>query len=216
MTHKRKTLFCAGGFLFCTVLFGTYMTRSRRPNAEPVITAAEIAPSLKDGDIICRMGDRFWSVHFRNLSPADKQFSHLGIVRVRDGNLSVIHAASWTERQDGVNEVPLEEFLQPALAVGIYRPNFIDGAVLSDAVLEYKGRLFDWNFDHNDESKLYCTELLHVILKRLAPEITLKTTHVTLLGKEIIPLDAVSRSEDFEEILVVAPRSSGRQIALAE
>ena len=51
--------------------------------------------------------------------------------------------------------------------------------------------------------KLYCTELLYVILKRIAPEIILKTVYVKALGKEIIPLDAVSKSDEFEEILVI-------------
>ena len=202
MSRKTKVLFCIGGILCCAVAFGTYITSPYPREPDAVITAAEVAPYLQDGDIICRLGDRIWSAYFRDMSPTDRRFSHLGIVRIREGNVSVIHAEAWTERQEGVNEVSLEDFLELALTVGIYRANFIEGAVLSDSAVEYIGRPFDWSFDLSDESKIYCTELLYVILKRVVPEITLPTQYIHFIGKEIIPLDAVSKSEDFDEIIV--------------
>ena len=201
----RKILLCICGLLLCVVAFGVYSASTQKRTPETVIDAVEVIPHLKDGDILCRLGDRIWSAQFRDLSPTDKRFSHLGIVRIREGNLSVIHAEAWTERPEGVNEVSLEEFLQLALAIGIYRANFIEGSLLSDTALEYKGRPFDWNFDLNEENKLYCTELLYVILKRVAPDRTLKTRYIQWIGKDIILVDAISESDDFEEILVIRP-----------
>jgi len=55
----------------------------------------------------------------------------------------------------------------------------------------------------SDDSKLYCTELLYVILKRLAPEIKLDTIFVTILGKDIIPLEAISNSQNFHEVYFI-------------
>ena len=51
-----------------------------------------------------------------------------------------------------------------------------------------------------DESEIYCTELLYLILKRLMPEIELKTIYIKELGKRIVPLEAISNSEYFSEI----------------
>jgi len=205
MTCMTKALPCVGSVLIFAVVLGVYKVSIHQRESKPIIVASEIILYLKDGDILCRLGDRFWSAQFRDLSPTNKKFSHLGIVRIRDGNVSVIHAEAWTEKTDGVNEVPLEEFLRSALAIGVYRANFIEGAVLSDVAFEYKGRPFDWNFELKDDSKLYCTELLYVILKRVAPEIILKTRYINFFGKEIILLDAVSESDDFGEILAILP-----------
>ncbi len=126
-----------------------------------------IFPFLNDGDIICRLGDRIWSIYFKELSPNDKRFSHLGIVRIRNNTVSVINAEGLTkEKKDFVNEVSLKEFLKCAQKIGIYRLKNIEGKTVSDTALEFIGIPFDWQFDMEDNSKLYCSELLFVILKK--------------------------------------------------
>jgi hypothetical protein len=160
----------------------------------------EILASLNDGDIICRLGNRPWSTFFRELSPKDKRFSHLGIVRIRDNAVSVINAEGLAiEGKDYVNEVPLKEFLEIAQNIGIYRLKNIEGSVISDTALEYIGRRFDWKFDMEEDSNLYCSELLYVILKKLDPSIELNTVRLKETGKNIIPLDVCTQSEYFIE-----------------
>ena len=156
---------------------------------------------LNDGDIICRLGDRIWSIYFKELSPNDKRFSHLGIVRIRNNTVSVINAEGLTkEKKDFVNEVSLKEFLICAQKTGIYRLKNIEGKIVSDTALEYIGLPFDWQFDMEDESKLYCSELLYVILKKIEPSIILNKVFIKEMGKNIIPLDICSQSEYFTEI----------------
>ena len=69
--------------------------------------------------------------------------------------------------------------------------------------MEYKGHQFDWKFDLSEDSYLYCTELLYVILKKIAPEIKLETIFYKEIGKDIIPLESCSNSEYFNEILYI-------------
>jgi len=160
-----------------------------------------ILSCIKDGDIICRLGDRIWSMYFKELSPHDKRFSHLGIIRIRNNTVSVINAEGLAnEGKDFVNEVSLKEFLKSAQKIGIYRLRTIEGEVVSDTALEYIGLPFDWQFNMEDNSKLYCTELLYVILKRIDLDIVLNKVFIKEIGKNIIPLDVCSQSEYFMEI----------------
>jgi len=171
-----------------------------------MIDAVEILPHLQDGDIICRLGDRMWSSFVRHLSTADKRFSHVGIVRIRDGNVSVINAECLVSgRSESVNKVTLPEFLEVARAVGVYRANFIDGSVISDNAVKYLGRPFDWKFNHEDDSAIYCTELVYVAIKQSVPEYSLRTVRLSGFGGlVIIPLEAISESDDFGEIFYIS------------
>ena len=96
----------------------------------------------------------------------------------------------------------MPEFLKVAKAVGVYRANFIDGSAISDNATRYLGRP-DWKFDLNDDSEIYCTELLHVVIKNVAPEYGLGTRSVRVMGMMIIPLEAVSNSDNFDEVLCI-------------
>jgi hypothetical protein len=173
-------------------------------NPKKTIDENKISLFLKDGDIICRLGDRVWSLYFKDISPTDKRFSHLGIVHIYNENISVINAEGLAlEGRDSVNEVPLKEFLKIARSVGIYRMKNIDGSIISKEALKYKGFPFDWNFDLRENNTIYCTELLYVILKHIKPDIVLKTISIEEVNKEIIPLEAISNSNEFTEILYI-------------
>jgi len=208
---KIKLFLIIGGILFiAAVVIGIYaITRPRskeniKENKKAIIVS-DVISYLKDGDIILRQGDGPLSPMFRDLSLTDKRFSHLGVVRIRDGNVSVINSVGYIKnRKRGVEEVSLEKFLQVAYAIGVFRAKYAEGTMISDKATEYIGRPFDWDFDLNDESKIYCTELLYATLKYVAPEHNVSTMYVDAVGKEIIPLDSISNSEDFEEIIYIA------------
>jgi len=160
----------------------------------------EIILLVNDGDIIFRMGDRIWSQFFRDLSAIERRFSHLGIVRVKDDVITVINSEALQEYDDVVTEVSLERFLKPALSVGLFRMHDLEGHLISDTAMEFIGRPFDWQFNMKDDSKLYCTELLYVVLKKIDPSIKLNTMYVKELGKDLILLDICSQTEYFTEI----------------
>ena len=175
--------------------------QNRQQSIPHYVQEDEILPYLNDGDIICRLGDRLWSAYFKELSPNDKRFSHLGIVRIRNNIVSVINAEGLAlEGRDYVNEVSLKDFLKIARSIGIYRLRTIDGMRISDTALEYKGRPFDWQFDMNEDKKLYCSELLYVILQKIDPKIELTSIWLKEMGRKIIPLDVCTQSNYFVEV----------------
>jgi uncharacterized protein YycO len=159
-----------------------------------------LAVNAQEGDIICRLGDRTWSLYFKGFSQKDKRFSHLGIIHRHDDGITVINAEglAW-EGKNYVSESTLHEFINPARIIGLYRLDGVEGKMISEEALKMIGRPFDWDFNLNDSDKLYCTELLYAALKEAAPEIKLMTVHK--LGKDIIPLEAVSASPQFREVL---------------
>jgi uncharacterized protein YycO len=190
-----------GVFLLVGISFVVINQQRRQHGILRHVQEYEILSSLKDGDIICRLGNRPWSAFFKELSPTDKRFSHLGIVRIRDNVVSVINAEGLAiEGKDYVNEVSLKEFLRIAQSIGIYRLRSIEGGKISDKALEYKGHPFDWQFDMEDDEKIYCSELLYVILKKLDINIELNKIWLKEIGKNIIPLDVCSQSEYFIEV----------------
>ena len=197
---KKKML--VGVFLlFCVTIIVILYQQRRQHGILSYVHEDEILESLNDGDIICRLGDRLWSIFFREFSPNDKRFSHLGIIKIRDNNVSVINAEGLAvEGRDYVNEVPLKDFLKIAQRVGVYRLRTIEGNKISETALEYIGYPFDWQFDMEDDTNLYCSELLYVILKKMNPDIKLNTIWIKEIGRNVIPLDVCSQSEYFTEI----------------
>jgi hypothetical protein len=192
------------GIAAIIILALCFIIKPPRLTPKPAIHAHDITEYLQDGDIICRLGDRLWSAYFRDISPIDKRFSHLGIVRITEDNITIINAEGRAiEGKDWVNETDLDEFLSIAKAVGIYRLQGIGGKTISTAAMGYIGCPFDWNFDLQDDTKLYCTELLYAVLKKTAPDIQLQTVFQKEMNKEIMPLEAVSNSTYFKEIAYI-------------
>jgi hypothetical protein len=151
-----------------------------------------------------RLGDGPWSPIFRDLSLTDKRFSHLGIVRIRDGNITVINSVgSFQDREKGVDEVSLDKFLRVAKSAGLFRLKSENRAFISDRAADYIGYPFDWSFDLSEEKSIYCTELLYVVLKNTEYENILTTIYLEQLKKDVIPLEAVSNSPWFDEILYI-------------
>jgi hypothetical protein len=176
------------------------------PGGKPVFLIKEniFYGILKDGDIICRLGDRLWSQIFKDFSADDKRFSHIGIIRINNDRITVIHAEGTTKPgKDFVKEEQLDDFLKVARTIGIYRMTDLDGNKISGLAMEYIGLPFDWKFDMGDASELYCTELLYNILKILMPTFEFNTTYIKELGKDIIPIDSISNSEYFSEICFI-------------
>ncbi len=216
MTGVAKRSVAVGAMLLFGVLLFVYLMRNGGERQQyATIGAAEVVPYLRDGDVICRLGDKLWSSFVKNMSPGDRRFSHLGIVRVKDGSVSVINAECLVSgREERVNDVSLPEFLSVARAVGVYRAKFMDGTAISNNAARYLGRPFDWKFDAGDDAEIYCTELLHVAIKNTMPEYGLEAKSVHGFGVTAIPLEAVSKSTDFDEIVYIG--NAGSQLTLGK
>jgi len=206
MFLKKKWVLITGIILLIAILLFIFIPELTPQNK---LTADSISAYLKDGDVICRLGDRVWSQYFKDVSPEDKRFSHLGIIRVVNDEITVIHAEGRAiQGMDYVNETTLDEFLEIAKAIGVYRFNYFgdvfDAEIISSTAMEFIGMPFDWDFDLKNKNRVYCTELIYLILEKIAPQIQLTKVFHSILGKEIIPPEAVSASEYFDEILFIS------------
>ena len=152
----------------------TSSEQSRAPVRTPP-DASRIRPLLKNGDVILRSGIGIWSEAFRSRNTHDKRFSHVGIVCIGpDGTCRVIQAEGDDITGRGkVSPDTLEHFIGQSSGIGISRLHTADPDALAEAAATVAGRPFDWKFDADDDSAVYCTELVDLALRKLDPEFRL-------------------------------------------
>lgn len=121
---------------------------------------------LENGDLIFRDGIGWRSDVVRLSSGED--WSHVGIISLRQNDLpTVIHAAPKNNGSGRVEQTPLDEFIDQSVAskVAVYRNGNLNEQskkqIVKIAVQYADDQIpFDHEFDINDRSKLYCTELV--------------------------------------------------------
>jgi len=199
------TIICSAVFLFFIPGKSLYV-----PVKSPTILlnhsprVSDLTPYIQDGDIILRMTAGHWSKSFREYSPIDKRFSHCGIIRIRDDKITIINAmGSASNANLGVEEVALDRFVKVASAVGIYRVRGADGSTISDTAIQYLDRPFDFTFDLEDDTTVYCTELVYLALKPVKPEHFLSTIYSNDVKKDIIPIDSISNNPAIDELVYI-------------
>jgi len=138
--HKLKRFLLFGIIIFASLVTSIFYYIII-PRGEPLplirLKTDGFSELLKDGDIICRLGDRVWSQYFRDVSITDRRFSHMGIIRINNELITVIHSEGDLGLEiNYVNEVALEEFIEFARAIGIYRVKNIDGSQISYMAIE--------------------------------------------------------------------------------
>ncbi|MBR4984476.1 MAG: hypothetical protein IKY83_01885 [Proteobacteria bacterium] len=145
-----------------------------------------IQPYLKNGDIILRSGIGFWSESFRQSNTKDKRFSHVGIVLVDEhGTVSVLHSEGDDHTGNGkVAIVSLEKFVGDSVDIGISRLRDADPNQFAAEAKKYLGRPFDWKFDTDSSSEVYCTELVELAMKSIYPERSLSRNSQNIILPE--------------------------------
>lgn len=132
------------------------------------------ADSLRSGDLICRLGDGFFSDIFRRYSGGEERFSHIGILHREGDSCFVIHAeASELTGIGWVKRDPLSLFVDESLDWQVFRvkADSLRLRVDSFALLYYQRPTpFDLDFDLSNDSALYCTELVAVCIERSLDE----------------------------------------------
>lgn len=120
---------------------------------------------LKSGDIICRLGNGYFSKFFKRYSVKEKKYSHIGIISIQNDSIFVYHSEA--SELTGVGKVKREvihSFLNKIKTYGIYRINsneFIKEKIVNEAELYYKDETkFDLNFDLTNDDEVYCSELV--------------------------------------------------------
>jgi len=175
--------------IFLTVGLVIILTSCSSPTQKPLSFDTSL---LKNGDLICRYGNGFFSKYFRQFSDSIQLYSHVGLVHITEDSVHVIHSeASELTGIGVVQRVPLESFLNQINVWGLYRLDQEDSVrnkVIELAYVHYLDRVpFDMDFELDNE-EIYCTELVAMCINGAIGQETIKPKTV-ILGKRAYSVD---------------------------
>jgi hypothetical protein len=126
---------------------------------------------FKNGDIICRLGNGYFSNIFKNFSSSEKIYSHIGIIERSNDSVFVIHCEA--SELTGVGYVKRENiniFLHNINTWALYRFSEKDsikkGIVLNAKTYYEKKTPFDLKFDLTNDREVYCSELVALCINK--------------------------------------------------
>ena len=126
-----------------------------------------LAPIIRNGDIITRTGNDFTSESLRSILRRDKTYSHCGIAMIENDTLFIYHAMGGEFNPDQkLLRQTFYQFAEPYSnrGIGIYRfditENQIEGILNTVHDHYYKPLMFDMDFDLSTDEKMYCAEFV--------------------------------------------------------
>ncbi len=129
----------------------------------------QLLGNLQDGDVILRKGNTLLSELIALNFPEAEGMSHCGFIFKIDNHYQVIHTISKSLSDiDGIRMSPLEDFIRDAkqhrICIIRYYKELNSAAMKEKCLILLKQQIpFDDDFDLNDSSRMYCSELLRQI-----------------------------------------------------
>lgn len=160
--------------------------------------------NLKSGDIVCRLGNGFFSNRFKKYSVEEKIYSHVGVLENSNDSLFVYHAeASEFTGVGNVKREYLGSFLQDIDLYAFYRidcSDSIKNKIVTNVKSYYdKDTKFDLDFNSVDDSEVYCTELLAHSINRAFND-SIITPNIIKRGERFYGVDDIYLHENFNLI----------------
>ena len=168
---------------------------------------------LKAGDVVFRRGSGFTSHAVLIAEGGEGIYSHTGIVVDSAGVLMIVHAVpgepDYESEEDYVKMELPEDFFHPTRAQqgAVYRHvDSIKGLMAARQAWQTYQRhpRFDHEYDDNDTTAFYCTELVvHAYRKAHVPLTGVRCHHLHLVGFEsdcVLPSD-LRKSSDLKEVI---------------
>ncbi len=156
----------------------------------------EVVINLMEGDLILRSGTDVVSEGIKMMNETDKTYSHAGIVvKDRDGKIKIAHSISLgSGKKSLISEDLIENFISPDENSGYMILRYSE-------IVDYKGQIsevvremreegieFDHKMDFKSDEKMYCTEFIYKVFKRVNKKfegILLKNYE----GEDYLPLE---------------------------
>lgn len=175
MANGRLTSVLKNSFLLLFLLFSCKAENNHTTNDH------QGGNNFKSGDVICRLGNGFFSEYFKDISPGEKIYSHVGVIYKDGSNIDVIHIeASELTGVGFVKKESLETFLEKIKVWGVYRlkaKEEIQLAISQQAKAYLAKKIpFDLNFNSSDDKELYCTELVANCINKSFGKTVIKPT----------------------------------------
>lgn len=160
--------------------------------------------ALRSGDIVCRLGNGFFSNYFRKYASKEQRYSHIGIVEVTGDTVFVIHTeASELTGIGYAKREPIADFVKGVTAFGCYRlqsdKELREKFVKKGKSYYLKHTAFDLDFDATDDAKVYCTELVATALNDAFDRKLIKP-NLRLGDKYFYGLDAIYKNSLFSKL----------------
>jgi hypothetical protein len=162
------------GLLIALLVFMAIMLSSSAPVPEssswPAIHLSDRQRAqIQTGDLIFRRAEGSVSEYILSMD-TESEFSHSGLIRKQGDKITVLNASfKESEVLPVVNEIDLDSFLFGVSQAAIYRLRLDPGGVPERALQiaeSYMGTPFDFKFNKDDSSSLYCTELVWLVYKQ--------------------------------------------------
>ena len=124
---------------------------------------------IRGGEIILRLGEGFVSQTIMLMLADSVELSHCGIVVCRNDSFWVVHSMpEELSDYDGIQACSLDEFVAESVpgSVVIVRPKELNNEIMEAKAWNYlsQPKPFDWDFDMNDSTAFFCSELpLHIL-----------------------------------------------------
>lgn len=159
---------------------------------------------LDSSDLVCRLGDGFFSNYFKKYASLEKKFSHIGIISKENDSLFVYHSEASEFTGIGfVKRESLTSFLNGIEIFNFYKLNFNDSTNLQivNQVKQYYSLQvpFDIDFDSSNDKKLYCTELIATSINKTLNDSVIMPT-LQLNSRKIFALDDIYLNKNVKKI----------------
>ena len=170
------------------------------------------ADNLQPGDVVFRLGD---SPESNAIMVADPEaaYSHVGIVVSYMNKMKIVHACPGDNFE--INDSNLVRMDRPE--VFFSNKNCLQGAIYryanrdfakkaaEEAISMYENKIpFDFNFEAEDSSALYCTELVTLAYHKAGVELTDGTVHDVDMPGAFVPacilISDIQKSDKLELI----------------
>lgn len=189
---------------------------ARNQGAEPARTAIRdglAGVELMDGDIIFRRTDALRGRVART-TDLHADYSHAGLLSLKDGNRTVIHAdpARLGAARGRVVETTLDGFIgdSTVVRVAVYRLRLRDDTRMVHAMRwagghAARGTPFDNDFNLSDSTAMYCTELVWRAYRVVGLEVgppTRRAARSLFLVDSLMLLSSIQHSPLLHEVYV--------------
>lgn len=197
LSNKTKCL-----IYICILSFSMYTFPScteKESSAKELKIPEEL---FTDGDLAFRRGIGLTS-HIVLAVSTNGIYSHVGIIKRMDNKCYVIHAVPGETEHKGdperVKADPIDVFFSPDRAARGAVMRVTNNYKIASGAAEYaleissRGTLFDHEYNLNDSSKMYCTELVNFVYKKYGVDISEgRTSYINLpliQGEYLMPED---------------------------